>query len=350
MHAMPGLRGFSLAWQRTADGVSCGEDGVFVGDVPLLNCSRAFGNERWNVRPINEINDDLAGIYRLPLDATAKLNAIALVAAALNRGDLAMAAIATVQMRFPDPPALKKGPENRDEIARRAGELFRSGLLKFWDPAKHPRTGTPPNPGWFAPTGGEPELVPAAMVGNPWDKPLIVEGGGGGGVPRGQLELPFPRFRWPWQSSPESPRQVPEPSSPPPSPAPEPWQPPEKPPAFPFMSEQPPQLAPYKAGGPTSGIFRAGDLTVELESGYDGPAQNMPEGSPGFDLITKGHVEGHAAAIMQQQGLLEGTLYINNPKICSSCESLLPSMLPAGSTLNVILPDNTVVQFKGMNQ
>jgi hypothetical protein len=23
-----------------------------------------------------------------------------------------------------------------------------------WDPAKHPRSGAPPNPGWFAPTGG----------------------------------------------------------------------------------------------------------------------------------------------------------------------------------------------------
>jgi hypothetical protein len=24
-----------------------------------------------------------------------------------------------------------------------------------WNPALHPRTGTPPNPGWFAPTDGE---------------------------------------------------------------------------------------------------------------------------------------------------------------------------------------------------
>jgi hypothetical protein len=28
-------------------------------------------------------------------------------------------------------------------------------LLKEWEPDKHPRTGTPPNPGWFAPTNSE---------------------------------------------------------------------------------------------------------------------------------------------------------------------------------------------------
>jgi hypothetical protein len=30
------------------------------------------------------------------------------------------------------------------------GRLARGG----WDPAEHPRAGVPPNPGWFAPTGG----------------------------------------------------------------------------------------------------------------------------------------------------------------------------------------------------
>ena len=62
-----------------------------------------------------------------------------------------MAAIATVQMQFPDPPPLAKAAESDDEIICRAAELSRSGLLKAnWDPAKHPRTGTEPNPGWFA--------------------------------------------------------------------------------------------------------------------------------------------------------------------------------------------------------
>lgn len=30
---------------------------------------------------------------------------------------------------------------------------------------------------------------------------------------------------------------------------------------------------------------------------------------------------------------------INNPQICARCESLLPSMLPPGATLRIVLPD-----------
>src|ERR1700688_2923746 len=100
-----------------------------------------------------------------------------MIATALNRGDIAVAAIATVQMEFPDPPSLAKGVESRAEVERRATELYHSGLLKFWDPAKHPRAGTSPNPGWFAPIGEEAEaaaVVPVAMPdkwGWPWEKP-----------------------------------------------------------------------------------------------------------------------------------------------------------------------------------
>jgi hypothetical protein len=37
----------------------------------------------------------------------------------------------------------------------RGGDVLARG---GWDPDKHPRTGTPPNPGWFAPTeGSSPE-------------------------------------------------------------------------------------------------------------------------------------------------------------------------------------------------
>ena len=84
-----------------------------------------------------------------------------------------------------------------------------------------------------------------------------------------------------------------------------------------------------------------------LQSGYDGPAATM-RGNTGFDRIILSHVEGHAAALMSEQGITEATLYINNPKICDSCTRLLPSMLPSGATLHVVLPDGTVVSFKGV--
>jgi hypothetical protein len=151
MLAMVGARGFALAANRARGGVYCGPDGVFAGTVPLLK--RAGTPGAWSVRPLVELNDELSTCYRLPVDIAAKANALSLIAHALNRGDLAMAAIATVQMQLPDPP-LAKGVEGHDQLVRRAAALHRSGLLKWeWDSLKHPRLGTAPNPGWFASTG-----------------------------------------------------------------------------------------------------------------------------------------------------------------------------------------------------
>ena len=154
------MRAFSLAAERCSGAVSCGVTGAFVGDVPLLQAVGSGPTTQWIVRALPELNEELSTQYGLPIDVGAKADALALIAAAFNRGDLAMAAIATVQMQFPDPP-LTEGRETDEEIARRALELHSSRLLKFWDPAKHPRTGTPPNPGWFA---SEPDTTAAAPV------------------------------------------------------------------------------------------------------------------------------------------------------------------------------------------
>jgi hypothetical protein len=116
------------------------------------------------------------------------------------------------------------------------------------------------------------------------------------------------------------------------------------------MSESEPQLTPYE-GGKTSGIFKAGDITVELQSGYNGPTQNVPDDSSDFNIITMTHVEGHAAALMQQMGISEAWLRINNPKICDSClKDLETKMLPAGATLHVILPNGTEMSFTGQTR
>ena len=73
----------------------------------------------------------------------------------------------------------------------------------------------------------------------------------------------------------------------------------------------------------------------------------MPKGSPGFDLITLGHVEGHAAAHMRELGINRATLYINNPTICPNCAAKLPAMLPPGAALDIVLPSGAVVSFVG---
>src|SRR5258708_36135362 len=80
----------------------------------------------------------------------------------------------------------------------------------------------------------------------------------------------------------------------------------------------PPQLTPF-AGAKTSGVLRTPKGDFELMSGWDGPAgMNPPKGAPGFNIVTRTHVEGHAAALFKQQALSEGTVYINNTKIYPS--------------------------------
>ena len=85
-----------------------------------------------------------------------------------------------------------------------------------------------------------------------------------------------------------------------------------------------------------------------LKSGRNGPAENALKGpGSGFDLFTSTHVEGHAAALMDQLGINEATLHINNPEICPNCSRNLPSMLQSDSKLTVVLPDGTPVVFVG---
>jgi hypothetical protein len=134
MFAMPGLHAFALAPTRHSGGVAFDHQGVFVGGVPLLVCKQTpYDAAHWSVRPLDALDAELTAVYRLPIDVARKANALALIANALNRGDRALAAIAAVQMEFPDPPPLAKGAESHAELERRPIELAQSGLLKFWD-------------------------------------------------------------------------------------------------------------------------------------------------------------------------------------------------------------------------
>jgi RHS repeat-associated protein len=104
---------------------------------------------------------------------------------------------------------------------------------------------------------------------------------------------------------------------------------------------------PVFAGGKTAGVMGVPGGIASLESGWAGPALLMPRGSAGFNIVTRTHVEGHAAALMHVNRMSSATLYINNPAICSSCATMLPRMLPSGARLNVVLPSGEVVTFVG---
>jgi hypothetical protein len=85
--------------------------------------------------------------------------------------------------QLPDPPVSADSPPGALEKRRLADNLVACGLLKAdadWDD-KHPRTGAPPNPGWFAPTPGAPgadkpqtEPSPAASAPSRGDAPAFV--------------------------------------------------------------------------------------------------------------------------------------------------------------------------------
>jgi SCP1.201-like deaminase len=106
-------------------------------------------------------------------------------------------------------------------------------------------------------------------------------------------------------------------------------------------------LPPFIEGGPTHGMLVSGDFEFPLVSGVNGPAAQVAKGTRGFDGYTRTHVEGHSAAFMKQNGIQHAKLYINNPRMCSPCDRLLPRMLEEGSTLEVFLPDGTSRLFIG---
>lgn len=108
-----------------------------------------------------------------------------------------------------------------------------------------------------------------------------------------------------------------------------------------------PVLPQFTKGDKTLGVLRTAEGDLPLKSGWTGPAASVPRGTSGFDIVTRTHVEGHAAAAMRQGSISEATVYINNPVICSSCSNLLPRMLPPGAKLTVVTP-NGAVTFVGI--
>jgi hypothetical protein len=182
-------RRFGLSTEL-GSGVWCGENGVFVGSVPLLEQSNSqSGLDHWQPRPVSELNRDLSECYDLPIEFTPKIGGLTSASRALNRGDLLHAQIATMHLQIPDPPALTKSSQNAEEIIDLARQLQASGLLKAnWEPAKHPRwpAGSPGGIGGeFAPAGTAPPLIPAQItIPVPFELP--------GGIPFPSEILPPP--------------------------------------------------------------------------------------------------------------------------------------------------------------
>ena len=142
-------------------GVSCDEDGAFVGAVPMLVRTRQARQGRMApARLRRSLQGDERAIRpacRYVVEDGAVSESIA---NALNEGDMARAQVATLLLRMPNPPSLSKGAPSRQEMIKLAGELHWSGVLKAdWDPDQHPRwpADAPDSQGGqFAPKGDDP--------------------------------------------------------------------------------------------------------------------------------------------------------------------------------------------------
>src|SRR5580704_9753082 len=123
-------------------GLACTEQGLVLGRTALIERR----NASFVARARSELEHLLGCAYRTKLNIDLLMPGLATVAAALNANDQGLARIAAVHLRIPDLP---------DKAARDAMEAA-DILIKSadWNPALHPRAGTPPNPGWFAPTDG----------------------------------------------------------------------------------------------------------------------------------------------------------------------------------------------------
>ena len=118
-------------------------DGLILGRTPLIERR----GSRFVVRGRDEIALLLRQAYNRDIAIERLMSGLAVVASALNADDPSLARIAAVHLKLPD----LNDPMARDALET-ADRLIKSG---DWNPALHPRAGTPPNPGWFAPTGGE---------------------------------------------------------------------------------------------------------------------------------------------------------------------------------------------------
>jgi hypothetical protein len=132
-------------------GLSCTAEGLFPGRTPLIE-RRGDG---YFVRPQAELARLLGRAYGADIIPDRLMPGFAAVAGALGIKNLCLAQIAAVHLRLPHLPGTieRIGVEAEDMLIKleRVKEQF---VRVAWDEAEHPRTGTPPNPGWFAPRNG----------------------------------------------------------------------------------------------------------------------------------------------------------------------------------------------------
>src|SRR6185312_12441320 len=114
------------------------------------------------VRPQDDLERLLASGYGADVALVRIMPGLRAVASALNDNNLCRARIAAVHLRVPPlPDALARLDMQLEDVSLTLERIQKTTAAGNWDPAKHPRAGTAPNPGWFAPTdGGDAGIQP----------------------------------------------------------------------------------------------------------------------------------------------------------------------------------------------
>jgi hypothetical protein len=159
MQDLPAARSFRLS----RGGIECDEQGLRVGDLALLTHDE---KDVWAARDERDLDCDLSRVYGFPVAVRAKMAGFGAVARALQDRNVAKAQIATLLLQLPEPLSRTDAALAKSAERRLHRDLAACGLLKAdddWD-EKHPRTGSPPNAGWFAakPKDAQAEESPKA--------------------------------------------------------------------------------------------------------------------------------------------------------------------------------------------
>jgi hypothetical protein len=183
----PNQHFWRLSEERDGLGLCCGEDGLFLANTSLLDRQP----EGFVPRAQADLETVLSRGFGFAVSLDRVMGGLNTVASALNAGDLCRARIAAVHLRLPDlPDALARLDMQLEDVALKLDRIAKTTAAgdwnpasgAGWDPEKHPRAGTGPNPGWFATTGdsGNDSNVRPTLVS---DKP---ENGGHLHLPPGE--------------------------------------------------------------------------------------------------------------------------------------------------------------------